>query len=76
MSNWYEGFEISPNTWGRVKASMFRAKDGNPTIMNTASQIGLNVLDEFVLLNNISVSMVHTPFTTYTGRKLSWKTLS
>ena len=74
MSNWYEGFEISPNTWGRVKASMFCAKDGNP-IMNAASQISLNVLGEIFLLNNISVSMVHTPFTTYTGRKPSWKTL-
>ena len=75
MSNWYEGFEISPNTWGRMKALMFRAKDGNP-IMSAASQISLNVLGEIVLLNNISVSMLQTPFTTYTGQKLSWKTLS
>ena len=75
MSNWYEGFEIRPNTWDRVKALTFRATDGNP-IMNAASQISLNVLGEIVLLNNISVSKLHTPFTTYTGRKLSWKTLS
>ena len=59
MSIWYEGFKISPNTWGRVKNSMFRAKDGNP-ILYAKSQISLNVLGEIVLLNNISVSKLQT----------------